>query len=75
LSSDAPKLIRRIARLKLQNYRRAGAVVSHSIGTKEEKHAAIRNTGLPVFEFLLGTGIRQFSTLYDECLGSRVSAG
>jgi hypothetical protein len=46
---------------------------SHSIATKEEKHAAIRNTGLPVFEFLLGTGIRQFSTLYDECLGSGVS--
>jgi hypothetical protein len=42
---------------------------------KEEKHAAIRNTGLPVFEILLGTGIRQFSPLYDECLGSRVSAG
>jgi hypothetical protein len=39
-----------------------------------EKHAAIRNTDLIIFEFLLGTGIRQFSALYDECLGSRVSA-
>jgi hypothetical protein len=57
---------------KLSLDRRYG---SHSIATKDEKHAAIRNTGLPVFEFLLGTGIRQFSTLYDECLGSRVSAG
>lgn len=70
-----PELIARESTLKLQNYRRAGAVVSHSIATKEEKHAAIRNTGLPVFEFLLGTGIRQFSTLYDECLGSGVSTG
>jgi hypothetical protein len=30
---------------------------------------------LIIFEFLLGTGIRQSSALYDECLGSRVSAG
>jgi hypothetical protein len=32
-----------------------------------------RNTGLLVFELLLGTGIGQFSALYDECLGSGVS--
>ena len=45
------------------------------MGNEGEKHAAIRNTGLLVFEFLLGTGIGQFSTLYDECLGSGVSPG
>jgi hypothetical protein len=54
-------------------------MVAHSMTTFDdnegEKHAAIRNTNLTVFEFLLGTGIRQFSALYDECLGSRVSAG
>ena len=41
----------------------------------EKTHAEIRNTDLLIFQFLLGSGIRQFSALYDQCLGSRVSAG
>lgn len=40
-----------------------------------EEHAAIRNIDLIIFEFLLGTAIRQFSALYDECLGSGISKG
>jgi hypothetical protein len=72
LSSDAPWLIRRIASLTLQNYLRAA--LSFTFHDNEgEKHAAIRTTDLTIFEFLLGTGIRQFSALYDECLGSGVS--
>jgi hypothetical protein len=64
-----------MASLKLQKLSLGRRYGPHSMTTKEEKHAAIRNTGIPVFEFLLGPGIRQLSTLYDECLGSRVSTG
>jgi hypothetical protein len=45
------------------------------MSTKEKTHAAIRNIDLFIIKLLLGTGIRQFSALYDECLGSGVSTG